>query len=229
MGVYGSIARDSDGPYSDIEMHCVISGSGIDDSIEWSAGGWKAEVDILSPDVILEQASQVDCDWPITHGAYVRVWPIYDPSLLFPRLRETVYSQPESRFTKVIKDVIIGEIYELVGKIRNAQTSQVWAGLPYMTVAMVMHSACLVGLAHRQLYTSLSGIFSESLALSNLPEGYPALCELAASGRLEDPAHNIRLIDTCWDGIEAWAASQGIILHDQFSDLLAASNLSSIP
>ena len=28
IGLYGSLARGTDGPYSDIEMHCVLWGSG---------------------------------------------------------------------------------------------------------------------------------------------------------------------------------------------------------
>ncbi len=28
LGVYGSLARGSDGPFSDIEMHCVLQGEG---------------------------------------------------------------------------------------------------------------------------------------------------------------------------------------------------------
>jgi len=223
IGVYGSIARDSDGPYSDIEMHCVITGTAIDESIEWSAGEWKAEVDILSPDVILGLAAQVDGEWPITHGAYMNVRPIYDPDQFFPHLRETVFSPPEPCYTKAIKDVIIGEIYELVGKIRNAQASQVWTTLPYMTLAMMMHCACMVGLSHRHLYTSLVGVFTESLSLPNLPQGYLALCKLATSGQLDDPVHITRLVNDCWDGIEIWAVAQGINLQDDFSELLAVN------
>jgi kanamycin nucleotidyltransferase len=222
LGVYGSIAHDSDGPYSDIEIHCVISGSDIDDSIEWSAGEWKAEVDILSLDVIVEQAAQVDCDWSITHGAYVYVWPIYDPSLLFHRLKETVYAHPEACFIQAMKNVIVGEIYEVVGKIRNLQNAQDWVSLPYLTLAMTLHSACLVGLANHHLFTSLAGIFRESLTLPNIPEGFPALCKLVTNGRLDQPTQITPMIDTCWEGIETWAASKGIILEDQFSNLLAA-------
>ena len=66
LGVYGSLARQSDGPFSDIEMHCVLHGEGIDQSFEWSTGPWKAEVDVYSPDVILAQAAEVDGDWSIT-------------------------------------------------------------------------------------------------------------------------------------------------------------------
>ncbi len=55
IGVYGSISRGTDGPYSDIEMFCVLKESGekIEFSYEWSAGPWKAEVNVCSADVLL--------------------------------------------------------------------------------------------------------------------------------------------------------------------------------
>ena len=38
LGVYGSLARGTDGPFSDIEMHCVIQGEEIEYAYEWSTG-----------------------------------------------------------------------------------------------------------------------------------------------------------------------------------------------
>ena len=34
LGVYGSMARGSDGPFSDIEMHCILHGQGVETSFE---------------------------------------------------------------------------------------------------------------------------------------------------------------------------------------------------
>lgn len=40
IGVYGSVAKGTDGPFSDIEMFCVLSESNgpVEFSHEWSAG-----------------------------------------------------------------------------------------------------------------------------------------------------------------------------------------------
>lgn len=83
LGLYGSLARGTDGPYSDIEMHCVLHGSGIEFCHEWSAGPWKAEVDVYSQDVLLAWAGEVDVDWPLTHGACVQVQVLHDPADFF--------------------------------------------------------------------------------------------------------------------------------------------------
>ena len=83
LGIYGSLGRGSDGPYSDIEMHCIVQGEGIEQCFEWSTGPWKAEVDVYSSEVILGLAAEVEGDWAITHGAYVHVLPLHDPERLF--------------------------------------------------------------------------------------------------------------------------------------------------
>jgi len=132
IGVYGSVARGTDGPYSDVEMHCVLRGSGVDKCHEWSVGPWKAEVDVYSEDVILGWASEVDVDWSVTHGACTNVLPLYDPSGFFSRLRDVTFSRPDQVFQRVILDVIVGEIYERIGKIRNARAKKNDACMPYL-------------------------------------------------------------------------------------------------
>ena len=57
LGLYGSMARGTDGPYSDIEMHCVLSRSRQQVNYEWSEGPWKAEVNVYPAQVALEEAS----------------------------------------------------------------------------------------------------------------------------------------------------------------------------
>ena len=68
VGVYGSTARGTDGPYSDLEMWCVLRTTGEDYAHEWTTGPWKAEVDVYSADLILAEAARVDGRWPLTHG-----------------------------------------------------------------------------------------------------------------------------------------------------------------
>jgi len=52
----------------------------------------------------------------------------------------------------------------LIGKIRNTAALQEFSGLPYYTVHLAQHAACLVGLAQRQLYTNSLHIFARRWA-----------------------------------------------------------------
>ena len=80
---------------------------------------WKAEVDVYSPDVILATAAEVDGEWPITHGQFTGVWVLHDPTGLFPHLEALAISQPQSSFEHAMTEVIVGDIYELIGKLRK--------------------------------------------------------------------------------------------------------------
>jgi kanamycin nucleotidyltransferase len=225
VGIYGSLARGTDGPYSDIEMHCVLSGNDIDECYEWSVGPWKAEVDVYSEDVVLRWASQVDVDWPVTHGACTDVLAIYDPTGFFCRLRDAALSQPDQVFQQVVRDVIVGELYERIGKIRNARAARYDACLPYLAVELARFGACLLGLVHRHLYATSSRMFEESLALPGRPDGYDALCRMVMAGELADPARTADAADAFWSGVERWAQERGIRIEEELEMLLGTTHV----
>ncbi len=66
IGVYGSVPKGTDRPFSDIEMFCVLSESNapVEFSHEWLAGPWKAEVNVCSSDILLKIVSTVEGKWP---------------------------------------------------------------------------------------------------------------------------------------------------------------------
>jgi kanamycin nucleotidyltransferase len=222
VGVYGSLARGDDGPYSDIEMHCVVRGENIDRCFEWSTGPWKAEVDVYSPDIVLEDAAFVDGDWSITHGAFVNVRPIYDPGSFFDQLRNITLSQPETVFKERSQEVIVGEIYELVGKIRNAWASQAHAMMAVYAAKLALWGVCLLGLHHRRLFTSAGRVFEEALALPDPPDGLHPLVQMTARGELTNPLEILTVSDRLWLGIEAWAERQNLEITTSLQALLSA-------
>lgn len=220
IGLYGSVARGSDGPYSDIEMYCVVQGKGVDQCLEWSAGPWKAEVDVWSKDVLLEWVTEVEGDWPLKAGACTEVLAIYDPTDLFSRLRDTALSHQDAELEQVIRDLIVGEIYELVGKLRNARAAGTGACLPYLAVELARMGVCLIGLANRHLYGTTTKAFEESLQQPGQPEGYDGLCQLVISGDLSDPRRVAEAAETFWSGVEVWADERGIVIEEELEALL---------
>jgi kanamycin nucleotidyltransferase len=227
IGAYGSLARGTDGPYSDIEMHCVVRGTGVDKALEWSAGPWKAEVDVYSEDVLLAWATEIEGDWPLTHGAFVDVLPIYDPGGYFSRLRDVTLSRDEDAFERVIRDLVVGELYELTGKVRNARVAGNVACVPYLAVELAKMGMCLIGLANRHLYTTTTTAFEESLALPGQPEGYDRLCQMVMSGGLADAQQVVDAAEALWSGVERWAGERGIVLEEELDAVLARQGRAS--
>jgi len=214
IGLYGSMASGTDGPYSDIEMLCVLRSIGEEYGYEWSHGTWKAEVDFCSQDVLLQKAAEVDGKWPLTHGAYCRVLALHDPDRFFVKLRDTVSSQPEERFITAIRGVIVGELYEWIGKLRNARHDGHTAYLPELALNMAKYGAYLIGLANRHCYSAGQRVLEESLTLPGRPSGYDALCHMAMKGDLADPNRIAENCEAFWAGVERWAAERGIRIEE---------------
>jgi kanamycin nucleotidyltransferase len=174
IGVYGSVSRGTDGPFSDIEMFCVLSESSesVDFSYEWSAGPWKAEVDVRSADVLLKSASTVNGRWPLTHGPFFTQLSLYDPTSFFQRLKEAAESPTREDFRRSINEVLVGEMYEFIGKLRNVSLTGPNSYLPYLAVEFAQYGAMLIGLHNQKLYSTGSMVLPEALELPSRPEGF---------------------------------------------------------
>lgn len=205
IGLYGSVARGADGPFSDIEMRCVLRTVGEEFGFEWSTGPWKAEVNVCSEDVILREAATVEGTWPLTHGAFLTILPLFDPECFFERLRDVITGQPEEKFRVAIEETLVGEIYELVGKLRNARVAGSMACIPELAVSLARHGAYVIGLAHRYTYSTGSRVFAEALTQPDRPSGFDALCHLVMSGNLADPETVAAACEACWSGLVTWA------------------------
>ncbi|MEO3947742.1 ANT(4')-I family aminoglycoside nucleotidyltransferase [Gorillibacterium sp. CAU 1737] len=211
IGVYGSIARGTDGPYSDIEMMAVVHELSSTDvsCYEWSSGPWKAEVDICEANELLQEAATVEGRWPLTHGSMHVVWPLYDPSGYFARLKEAVESPSDEAFHGAINEVLVGEMYEFIGKLRNVERNGPVTYLPYLAMQMANYGAMLLGLHHRRLFTTGALVLPEACAFPDQPDGFKELAALAMNGELSDAKRIAVACERFWNGLVQWAASRG--------------------
>lgn len=214
IGLYGSLARGTDGPYSDLEMLCVLDSVGEDYTYEWVYGSWKAEVNFYSQEVLLAQATGVRGDWPLTHGSYQQILVLYDPGDFFVKLRDAMLALPPERFMETIREVIVGELYEWIGKLRNARYMGHTTYLPELALNMAKYGAFIIGLFNRHTYSTGPRLLEESLALPYRPAGYDALCHLAMRGDLSYPDRMAELCEAFWAGVEQWAIEQGIVIEE---------------
>ena len=212
VGLYGSLARQTDGPYSDTEMMCVLRGEGIDYSAEWTSGPWKAEVNFFSADVVRAGAAELEEDWSLTQGAFAFIHPLHDPAQFFATLPPLVFDHTEAEFKNMMKLHIVGEVYEAIGKLRNAQHSGYTAFMPRLAFMLAGYGANLIGLMNRRLYTSAATMLDEALALPNQPGGYDHLCQLVQRGELSNPDQTCQTCEAFWQGLLDWSAQNGLQL-----------------
>ncbi|CAN5404981.1 aminoglycoside O-nucleotidyltransferase ANT(4')-Ia [soil metagenome] len=201
IALYGSLAQELDGPFSDIELFCVVQGNAIDYSHEWVYSVNKAEVNVYSPDVVDRRATQVDERWALRQGKFMNCRPYYGDPAFFDQVRQRVLASPAEAFNQVIRSMLVGEFYEWIGKLRNAHSRGHTAYLPLLAAHFVELGAQLLGMTQRICYTTGAKMVEESLLLPNRPAGYDELCRIVMAGQLSDPAQVMALLERYWAGL----------------------------
>jgi kanamycin nucleotidyltransferase len=206
VGVYGSLARGEDGPYSDIEMLCVVAGE-RDETFEWVHAGWKVEVNVRGRDYLAREAANVSDSWSVTHASYLGVLPLHDPGGVFPELAAIVRGIPQPAFDRAIERLIVGELWEAIGKLRNARARNQPAP-PGFLYYILRIGYSIIGLANRHTYPAATTAWSDALALPDRMAGYDALARMASAGEIGDAARVFEMCEELWAGIATWAVAR---------------------
>ena len=210
IALYGSLSRTTDGDYSDVELWCVVSTPDVHTDVEWVYGPSKAEVNIHGEDVARARAVEVSDMWSLQQGEIMNCRPLYGDRAFFLELQALVMSPPKQVFDDVIVEMVVGEFFEWMGKLRNGMARDDLSFLPITTCDFTLHLALMAALVHRHIYTTSSSLMREALALPTLPEGYAALAGLVTAGELHDKARVAAAIEATWAGLGPWLAQHEI-------------------
>lgn len=211
IALYGSCARQADAAYSDVELWCALDAPGLDESAEWVTGPGKAEVNLLGLDVLQEQARAVEADWALSQGRFVHLRPLHGDAAFFAELRCTVLSPDSTTVAEVVAEMVVGECYEWMGKLRNALLREDHRPIPALAIAFSEHVACMAGLLHRTVFAG-GPLLSAAAALPDLPTGYLELARRVEQGDLTDSHATAAAIENLWAGLEPWLARHAVNL-----------------
>ncbi len=134
-------------------------------------------------------------------------------NIFFPRLRLKAETPSPADFKSAIDEVLVGEVMELAGKLRNAELQGNFAYIPYLAMKMSHYGAMLIGLHNRKLFTTGALVMAEALAMPDRPTGFDQLAELVMSGRLDNPSQTVAACEAFWDGLETWAGEHNYVIH----------------
>jgi kanamycin nucleotidyltransferase len=210
IALYGSLARATDGPYSDIEIWCMVDEPGLDTTEEWVYGPNKAEVDLYGADVMAASAVEVDEMWSLRQGEIMNCRPLFGDRARFEALRAAVMSPPKETFDEVVAEMVVGECFEWMGKIRNGVAHNDLDFLPITACNFTLHLALMAALLHRHIYSTSSALMREALALPSLPTGYAELARMVIAGELHDKPRIAAAIETVWQGMEGWLVAHEV-------------------
>ncbi|GIN94814.1 aminoglycoside O-nucleotidyltransferase ANT(4')-Ia [Siminovitchia terrae] len=213
IGIYGSLARKTDGPFSDIEIKCILNSLEDGYCYEWTSGDWKAEVNVDSVEDIVEEATTVEEDWPLTHGQFFSILPIYDPEEFFQELRQKASSVDNTIFKEAICKTLVEEMYEYIGKLRNIEIQGPETFLPTLAIKIATTGAMILGLHNKRYFTTSTQVLPEAIAFTDKPEGFDALCKMVMSGHLYDSKKILDVCENFWNGLWDWSKENGYIIH----------------
>lgn len=215
IALYGSMARNQDGPYSDIELFCIVDIPGTDTTFEWIYGDGKAEINVYGLEVARKLARQVETNWSLEKGQFLKASWISGNAQLLEELSELALSVTDEEIKQEVQSITVGELYEWIGKLRNMSYAGDRGGLPVLACKFTERVALVLGLAYRKTYSTGTRQLEESLQMPDLPKGYERLCNLVMAGRLADPEEIRQAMEETWKGMIDWEKGKGIALVEQ--------------
>lgn len=210
IGVYGSIALGTDGPFSDIEMHVVAKDGTESNTHEFIYGKFKIEINVNQKSEIFKQAREVDDAWSIKAGVFTNIKSIYDPSHLFDKIKSLPFLISDKEIKAIMREFMIWEPYETMAKIRNNYQIKNLHYIPLGAKDLVWQTSKLIGLSNKHIYSTRARVFEESLRMESKPAGYQHLVVKVMEGKLDDKELIYLLCEDLWTGLNEWYAELGI-------------------
>jgi kanamycin nucleotidyltransferase len=208
IALYGSCATGLDGPFSDIELWAALddaaNGPGWRSDAEWVWGAGKAETNLFSEQVLRARAGVVHERWSLTHGKFVHAAPLFERQPGFvDEIRRVALALPVDAVREAISASIVGELYEQLGKLRNAaQMSRAGeGGRHYLHLAE--QASLLTALAQGYCFRSGSTFLEEAAGLKG-PMGFADLIMIARRGALSDVGRLLAAAEDYWAGLARW-------------------------
>lgn len=216
VAAYGSVARNEDTEYSDLEMKVVTTNAVAESDVEYvHNSGAKVEIDYEPIDTYLAIAGTVGDHWWHTAGQYLSQLIIYqrDDTDVFARAAATAKAllHDEAQFTRRMAQLMVDDLYELTGKMRGAWQRRDEQNLRWWAHEFIYDACCYLALANRVYFTTSGTIWQQVLEFPILPEGFEGELTLLAGFEPGSLAAVYRATEELWANLQRLAMQQGIV------------------
>jgi kanamycin nucleotidyltransferase len=198
VGIYGSTAREEDGPFSDLELTAIIRGKGIDRRHEGIVHGLKYTVDVTTMDVIRRELTRLDIGWPLVAGIYLVARPLYDPTGVYPRIRQLYRRMIRRDFRPAVRKEFVTDFYERFCKFFNAAERGDAAQIRYLAIYLFYWLSPLMGLVNRLYLGGATYQPERILAMPGTLRSYRQLGHAILAGDLCDTRKIVRTVRTLY-------------------------------
>ncbi len=177
IAIYGSVAKNEDRRYSDLEMYVITKRKLEKRESRYVYRGMPVEISYIPEREMLRRAHQISPDWPLVHDFYRSYLILHEKDAWFTKLERTVLLHDPEGFKRAIKKSLVW-LNELVGKIKNAYSHDDHFLFLWLTSFLGWESILFMGLVNQRYYRSERCFFKTVFEFPLLPRDYRNLLEM---------------------------------------------------
>ncbi|HSW79553.1 MAG TPA: kanamycin nucleotidyltransferase C-terminal domain-containing protein [Candidatus Saccharimonadales bacterium] len=211
---FGSMSRDEDMDYSDVDMIAVVKGEKIIDDIEGVQNGLSYGIDIFSQDIITSKITSVNMRWPILVGKFVTAKPLKDEQHLFDTYKQLYEETIRQDFKPYIRHIFLQEIYEECNKFVNTAQFGTRKQVLYIANRLFTKMITFLGVVNKSYYLSAASFPGKAMSL---PINFPSFKLLGESviSDLNLPTPELQVVvEKMLNEIIQYLIEQGIAFED---------------
>jgi predicted nucleotidyltransferase len=210
--IYGSVAKNEDRRYSDLEMYVVTKRKLKVKEVKYVYRGMNIEVSYIPAREMLRNAITISINWPIATDFYRSYLILYEKGNWFQKLRKAIASQNPRDFKRALHKYLIW-FYELMAKIKNAYLYKDNHSFLWLASFMGWESVIFLGLVNRTYYKSERDVFTSVTNLPIRPKNYQRLLETVCHFSVKDKKKIYHATLTLFAELNSIARKKGIVVE----------------
>lgn len=214
IALFGSMSRDEDKDYSDIDMIAVIKGEKITDEIEGVQNGLNYGIDIFSQDIVNSKITSINMRWPLLVGKFVTAKPLKDERHLFDMYKQLYEETLQKDFKPYIHQVFLQEIYEECNKFLDTAQFGTREQVLYVAYQLFTKMISFLGVLNKSYYLSAASFPEKAMSL---PINFPSFKLLGKSVISDSHLSTQELqsvVQNMLNEIVSYLESQGLAFED---------------
>jgi kanamycin nucleotidyltransferase len=179
IGIYGSVAKKLDRPYSDLELFCVVTDSLKLTDKFYVYDGLLVEIDYFQESKYLEEAAKRGRDWHLGADMFRNRTVLFERDNWLAKLEKIVAENDRMDFTEELRLTTIG-MTESLAAVRNAHFKRDHRDLRTRAFYLAWDAARVVYYHNRKYVLTTSWFWKQLFECKEQPKGFRKLIDIVA-------------------------------------------------
>ncbi|NMB70296.1 hypothetical protein GYA27_03795 [candidate division WWE3 bacterium] len=212
VGLYGSMAKNTDHPFSDVEFDVIPKIDGVNFFVSEIYNGIKYEINYISKNILLDNIRNPGkIDWPETISASLTAKPLYDPTGVFDEFKKEYEQFIKTDFTPFYKNLFVEGIYESMCKFVKAAKYDDESAIRFYAYHYLFDEfICFIFILNKSVITNAATRWKDSLEMPVNFESHKRFINLLMSGDVKDADTVIKSAFDVYSDIETYMKSKGV-------------------